>query len=552
MTVGLWTSRDLQPHDFKNTLSALKPLIPTMRPPKKVLALLSIAAIVQLYGASAVAAEKLSNRTGKQWAPFLEWNLKNPSCDGNPFDLVAAATFVHAKSSARCATEMFFAGDDTWRFRFTGTRPGLWTFTTASSDADLDDRHGSVTIEANDDSYGMVTGAGSKWARQRGRNGDLTAFVPQFVMYGHPGTFHEQPNKIDTDIGTFISEHGFTGFHVPVQCRWFQIEHDRSSSIKSGDPDPDRRTFAALELVITRVHAAGGVVHLWAWGDESRRQTPVKWGINGKADKRLQRYIAARLGPLPGWTMGYGFDLDEWVSERQLGQWRDYLHQHLGWPHLLGGRHADPNHGLDHSTAISWNRRMDYASYEHHRPTHEVYVAAVRAVPNKPVFSEDRFRIRQSERYRGKDYTEATTRRGLWHSTMAGGVANIWGKLDGDLGINKGLGMSKRYDNPHWIKTWSVFFRGRFQLDSEPARGLSNGLSLRSRGSGHWVFYREDTDSIEMDLSAATGEQPAIAVDTKKPYKEINLGRLTPPKASWRAPYDSDWAIAVGEPVDPN
>ena len=53
-----------------------------------------------------------------------------------------------------------------------------------------------------------------------------------------------------------------------------------------------------LELLITKVHAAGGLVHIWAWGDEARRWTPVRWGKNGKVDKRLQRYIAARLGPL--------------------------------------------------------------------------------------------------------------------------------------------------------------------------------------------------------------------------------------------------------------
>ncbi|MAG93645.1 MAG: hypothetical protein CMJ48_07840, partial [Planctomycetaceae bacterium] len=42
---------------------------------------------------------------------------------------------------------------------------------------------------------------------------------------------------------------------------------------------------------------------------------------------------------------------------------------------------------------------------------------------------EDRFRIRHSKTYADKDYTMEMTRRGLWHSTMAGGVANIWGHL---------------------------------------------------------------------------------------------------------------------------
>ena len=56
-------------------------------------------------------------------------------------------------------------------------------------------------------------------------------------------------------------------------------------------------------------------MHLWTWGDEQRHMTPARWGINGNVDRATpERYIAARLGPLPGWTMGYGFDLDEWVN----------------------------------------------------------------------------------------------------------------------------------------------------------------------------------------------------------------------------------------------
>ena len=42
------------------------------------------------------------------------------------------------------------------------------------------------------------------------------------------------------------------------------------------------------------------------------------------------------------------------------------------------------------------------------------------------------------------------------------------------------------------------------------------------------------------------GLQPAIALDTKKGYAELDLGLLDPTERTWRAPYRSDWAIAVG------
>jgi hypothetical protein len=62
----------------------------------------------------------------------------------------------------------------------------------------------------------------------------------------------------------------------------------------------------------------------------------------------------------------------------------------------------------------------------------------------------------------------------------------------------------------------------------------------------HAVFYREDAESIHLDLSAMDGRQPAVALDATKEYAEIDLGTLDPTEQTWRAPYRSDWAIAVG------
>ena len=503
----------------------------------------AICLALTLEGARAIEFEE---RSIIQWAPVAEWTLLNSTSDRNPFDVRATVRFVHADSREVRKTEMFFSGEQTWKFRFTGTRPGRWHFVTESADSDLNGHRGSIVVQPNDHGYGFVKGLRENWVREKGRDGSLEAFVPQFVMYSHPAAFGTDSAKVDEDIHVFVREHGFTGFHVPVYCRWFDLEHDRSSEIQSHDPNPDLRTFATLEAFIMKVHAAGGVVHFWAWGDESRRQTPIKWGINGVVDRRLQRYIGARLGPLPGWTIGYGFDLDEWVTEVQLSNWRDFLQEHMGWPHMLGGRHGDPNHGMDHSSAVSWNQRLDYSSFEHHRPSAEVYGASLKAVPGKPVFSEDRFRIRQSDLYRAKDYTEEMTRRGLWHSSMAGGVANIWGKLDGDMAINMGHGSSNPYERPEWIKTWSIFFNNRFTTALSPLPSLSDGLVLGDPSRKRFLVYREEAARIRLDLSSMRGARNAVAVDTKKPYFEVSIGLLENRNQIWETPYLSDWAIAVG------
>jgi len=78
------------------------------------------------------------------------------------------------------------------------------------------------------------------------------------------------------------------------------------------------------------------------------------------------------------------------------------------------------------------------------------------------------------------------------------------------------------------------------------ANNLTDGYCLKTPSNIRYVFYKQNTSSIQMDLSEMAGTQPAIAVDTKKEYVEIDLGTLDPTNQVWAAPYQSDWAIAVG------
>lgn len=466
-----------------------------------------------------------------QWAPYAEWEVENTSYRGNPFDIIASATFVHQESGQSHTTGLFYNGNDQWRFRFAGTLPGLWTFTTQSEDAELDGLNGEVMVDENPGTPGFVTNFGNKW----GRTGTNEAFVPQFVMIGNPETFHNNPAEIDHIIQTFFVEHGFNGVHTPVFCRWFDISQQRCSNSRTADPNPDIATFEALEQLIVEVHAAGGVVHIWMWGDDSRSENPKRWGLNGPADLRLQRYIAARLGALPGWTMGYGYDLYEWVNTAQLDEWYTHMEEQLGWQHYLGARGRT-------NSLVQLSENMTYASYEQHRPSYEVYVNTLAQYPEKPAFSEDRFRIRNQGR--AKDYDMEETRRGLWRSTMAGGVANIWGNLIGAAKANDSLRSSAPYPNPEMIQTYARFWQERFVADMVLCNDLTDEVCLRSPGEGTLIFYGEDVEVIEMDLGGTAGGT-AVAVDTKLAYQEIELGHLDGNSFIWQAPYLSDWAILI-------
>ncbi len=354
------------------------------------------------------------------------------------------------------------------------------------------------------------------------------AFVPNYIMIDVLSNKLSNINETNLDvfIDEFIFGHGFNGVHVPVYGQWFHIDE---TAVTEGDSTLDPRTFIKLDLLIRKVYEAGGCTHLWLWGDDSRKQTARRTpgGIMGKTEKMLLDSIAVKLGPLPGWTMGYGFDLWEWVSKDQLQSWHDYLWAKPGWNHLLGARSGKNEidqiyHGLD------------YSSYEIHKPWYETLVTIINADPLKPSFSEDRYRIRHPGKYPDKDYNAKETLRGLWHHTMAGGVAAIWGNLDGD-GI---------YPNKDALKCFSVFWNDnrRFKKDMVIDNALTDGYCLRER-ERYYVFYKEECNELKYAFQG--DPKSIIAVDIKRAYVEIDLGVKLAGEYLFEAPYPSTWAIAV-------
>jgi len=480
----------------------------------------------------------------------VAWTFDNPSFSGNPFDLESRATFTHCNTGATLTTRLFYKGNGQWGVHFTGRAAGRWIFETAAQDSDLHGQVGTVQVAFNGGVDGFHTAFGAKW----GWTGSNRAFVPQLAM--HPMRVDQwgDPAAVDQLVQTYVRDHGFNGLHVRMASAWYdhnnfdvrsvgQIVNDLDGEC----PDPDVESFVRLKRLVDAVHAAGGMVHIWQWFDSQRQQTPgyLPGGANGSCDRRLQNYIAAYLGPVPGWSMGYGFDVQEYAGEAGLSEWYDHLNAEMEpYFHPLGARWGDDPTGIG-----MYYDGFSYAGYQQHRPTYSDYRTGFTTYPDKLQFSEDRFRLRPTCGTRpDKDYTLQMIRRGLWISTLAGGTANIWGVLakrpeDCDC-------LAQGFPRPDWTKTWSRFWKWRFLRDLEPCDDLTDGGAhcMKNAANTSFVFYGEDTASLTLDLRAMAGDQPAVAVDTTRPYEEIDLGTLSPGLQTFEAPgaAQSDWAVAIG------
>ncbi len=506
--------------------------------------------------ASSLRAANLGNRNAVLYE-FEEWSLNNGSFSGNAFDLVATVTFNHSSSSATHVTEMFYAGGNTWKFRFTPTKTGTWTFTTSSSDGDLNGHTGSVTASSNPDpkATGFVTSSGNKYAIQKGNDGELSGYLMNIfqgdpfrtAMLRLPFFRTNTTSKVRKYI-EYAQDHGANSLTLILSVALNKVD---ANNISSAPQNPDIAAFDVLDIFMKEARDAGMHIHFWRWGDDARRMSSrqLPGGINGSSDKRVSRYIAARMGPLPSWSMGYGFDLHEWVNGSQLNSWQSFLSGKLGFPHLLSAR--------SHRMSSSNQTITGYAQGDSELGQTIDEVPSYNQMKNKLDGDKNRAHLLEERNVLGRwGLRSDGTRKLMWNMAMAGGMGGWIGyfhkygdgrAVEDPIWNNDNTGGA--YSNASALKAHLQFWQDRFDITFGTANNLSstsNVRVLKSSNNRRYVFYKENTSSFNANLSGMNGSQSAIAVDTKKAYAEVSLGTLSSSNQTISLPYSSDWVVAVG------
>lgn len=479
------------------------------------------------------------------------------------FDVEAVASFTNTASGESFVTEGYYDGgadgNAIYRFRFTPTSLGTWSLLTTSAVPALDGLSGTVDAVPSEDPhlYGFLTTAAGRFVAPVAGTGEQVGIAYQVFMHGGSpledlGSLPTGDEELRSALADLLDEaasYGFPAIFVGVWHQWFELGTSRSDRHFSVDPDP--ATFRVLEILCNMAHQRGMFVHIWLWGDEQRSWSPRgipadadvpgdSGGVNGAADRRLQRYLAARLGPLPNWVLGYGFDLYEWADEAEVLAWAEYLQARLARPHLLTAieQRSSSRTVFDLGSAtlglVSDAATAEAALESGGEVSAALYAAAVAALEaagGKPVIFENRFLFQRRD-----VWTMDATRRALWAVTLAGGVAAIWG-VDWDLQLP--------FSHPEQLLTYQEFWSGRLRGDMVSSVREDGSLSLIDGANGHGVIYAQATDVIS--LPALPPGVTAWAVDTRASYQRLPIEATLdgPEPGSWRAPHVSDWAVAL-------
>jgi hypothetical protein len=333
------------------------------------------------------------------------------------WDVEGSCLWTH-ESGAQLTSLLWYSGSgDTYVYRFGGSFQGRWKGTTTSPVAALDRLTLTIDVMPSRNPNrigwsGQIADEPAAWAHQKGPDGKLVKRTPILVMMPDVRRWHDDLEAMRAFVAEFNEGHGFNGGHLSTIGRgWF--EAGSTGGLRDAAPAPDVRTFAALEAAASEWSERGGWLHIWMWGKGSGGDfSLLPGGYDGAHSKRINRYIAARLGPVPGWSMGIGWDVEFWVNEAKLKWWLDDLIPQLGgWHHWIGHRYSDSDigRGIDPEPAnkgeylergIAWNTlrpgHEQYAGWEHWytMTSNNAIDAGLAAIPDRPMMSEDRFRRR--------------------------------------------------------------------------------------------------------------------------------------------------------------
>jgi len=351
-----------------------------------------------LFGHVALAEE-----IGK-WKKF-ETSYVNTTFSGNPFDLDVQATFVHTASGKTIVRTGFYAGSDTWKIYFMPNELGEWTFTTASSDSDLDGQSGSLTcIESS--LPGQLMAEGNRWKFSDSEKYEMPIAIPTRQWF--------KSTETSNGIGDFITWANDTvgARIIGTTLVYFRHEPSASPYIKGKEGEEfNIPMWDRLDSHFDTMRDLGMGFYIMLYSDDA--ESPNLFGITEQSPEeiRLLNYVVARFSAYPIVIWDSGIDIGETRTNAGIDWLTDWFIANDSYGHMVSSRTGGGSGGKVPDNANYYSDGIKDL------PEHATYVNTWES-RSIPTFFTDRWRENDS---RG-DFDNAKIKQAVWQMGLVGGT----------------------------------------------------------------------------------------------------------------------------------
>lgn len=357
------------------------------------LILICLVTVLPALSASALAAESIG-----KWRRHVV-TLPNNSYSGNPFELEVNATFTHIGTGTELTLPGYYAGNGAWKIGFMPTLIGDWTYTTSSTDADLNRVTGAVT-SVRSNHPGMLkadTRYPKKWKFTDG---------PYVVPIGLQFSVMLE----ETSISGFAAAANFLADEVKGRLFNFRLSPNDIAFDDVGARTFDLSLWDRLEQRMEILTQRGLGVSVMLYTDDSGRPG---FGGRSSAEALLIRYTVARLAGYPSVFFNTGIDIAEYRSSADV----DWIGVQLAaldpYDHPRSSRYGGGSGG-----SIMAARNFD----SHGSSTAPIgpLVTFFESADGIPVSVDDNW----GEQFSRGNFSPSDIRRAFWKITVAGGLGS--------------------------------------------------------------------------------------------------------------------------------